>query len=161
MRVVPLCVILGLALCTDIVFGPSTRFGFAYLDAPLLVLLFLAQRDRRPRIYVTLFVIACTRSAFGIDELPLAWLPLALAVETQQLFRLSVHLRDPWRRLPVLAVGLVAAGCFRAYLHSWMPPSMVLQVGLQGAILGTLCGVILFPILDLIAPLLRSHRYPL
>ncbi|MGE3165320.1 MAG: hypothetical protein AB7O52_10485 [Planctomycetota bacterium] len=161
MKIVPLYVMLGLAFLTDMVFSPLLRIGLAQPDVPLLFLVFLAQRDRRPRIYLTLISIACVRSALGPDQLPLAWIPLALAAELQQLFRLSVHLRDPWRRLPVMAIGVGATVCFRAYLQSWLPAGVLVQVGLQSALLGVMLGAVLFPIWDLATPLLRSHRYPL
>ncbi|MFQ5655903.1 MAG: hypothetical protein ACE5GW_14390 [Planctomycetota bacterium] len=158
MRFGALLMLLALSVATGLSLRPLWFRGPATVDPPLLLLLWLALTDRRLRIYVAAGILAALRAHLGLSSLLAALLPLAAAIEAVLLMRRWVHLRDPWRRLPVTGLAASAAILLHHLLLDAPPGTLAIDL-LLGALLSTLSAAILFPILDLVRPLIRSARF--
>ncbi|MEM7166224.1 MAG: hypothetical protein AAF581_12210 [Planctomycetota bacterium] len=161
MKFLPLTALMSLCLLTDLIYRPLWDQRLATPDVPILFILWLASIDRRQRVYSVVIVLGALRSFCSVDTLPMPWLPLIVMVEAQFIFRGWVHLRTPFRRLPVVASTIAIGTALNGYLLTNHYGADLWLTTATAALYSTLAAAIIFPILDFFAPLLRSHRYPM
>ncbi len=161
MKVPALCLLLALAIATDLAYRPFWSSGLATPDPPLLFLLWLAHLDRRRRVHVAVGILAALRFGFGTPPLFNVWLPLAAAVEAVMVARIWLNIRDPWVRLVPVAMGVFVHLVVQRYGYVGGGNDLPWQDVWRGSGYGVLSALILFPILDACKPVLRSYSYPL
>ncbi|MCI0652251.1 MAG: hypothetical protein L0Z55_10255 [Planctomycetes bacterium] len=156
-----LVLVLFLGVATDWVYRPALALGVASIDFPLLVILWLAISDRRPRIHLAVLFVALYRAWDDDVSLLIPWLPLASAAELMLGARTFVHLRSFYARTASLALLSFTAILIEAWMSSFAISFTLARSAAWGGVLASLSALLLFPILDAAKPLLRSVRYPL
>ena len=167
MRLPMMLFLLSLCVLTGILLDPAWQTGWATVDVPLLFLMYLAQLDRKDRLYILGGALALSRGLLGVENLLTAFLPILVAIESQVLLRHWFHVRDPWVRVIVMApffalviiVKWFAAALVQSHLFkTWATLGPTLAWGVLYAVLAS---VLFFPILDCLRPYMRSYRHPL
>lgn len=152
-----LLTVFACAVFTDLFLAPVWQQGLATPDVTALLILWLAHRDSRRRVYLLVALITVLRCGWGIASVWQVALPLAVAVELAQSLRGRLNLRDPYVRSVMACGGLLAHQVVLRLLHegswSWWLPFQLLPA--------LLVLVLFFPFVDLLAPLLRSYRHPM
>jgi hypothetical protein len=152
--------IIALAFATQIVLEPLLGSGPDAVDVPLLVLLWFASLDRWPRVLAVGGAIGLARVLGGVSSVAAVAVPLALAVIWVRAARHTIDPRELGRRAALVAVALTIANLAHR-LRGSTPWAGTLEEGAIGLVLGILCALLLFAILDQTAPLLRSADYPM
>lgn len=149
-----------LASLTQIATAPLLGGGADAVDIPLLVLIWFALVDRWPRIVIVGTSLVILRVAFGASGLPAVAIPLLAAVLWVRFVRRGIDPRDPVRRITIVLSALIVAGLAHRILLS-VPWAGEIDGWATGLVIGTIASVLINPILDLTAPLLRSADYPM
>ena len=160
MRLPTLFLVLALCIATDLAYRQFWYLGVATPDPPLLFVFWLSLMDRRARVHLVLAVLSLLRSWGGLEGVLASWLPMALVAELILLTRRGLFLREPGVRLTALAAAMFLFLTLDGWLNG-RELQEILAWAAVGVLPAALSATILFPILDGVAPLLRSYRYPL
>ena len=154
-----LLVLSGLALLSSSVYAPLLGSAVFVADPAFVLLAWICLVDRWPRILLVSVAIFCFRIGNTIAS-PLEVLgPLISIVLVVRLVRSSISPHDRWRRMFIIIPALLLAGftCRQSMASD-------LEWGFSGffadGALAFIVAAIMFPLLDLTRPLLKSARYP-
>ena len=139
---------------------PLLARGADAVDIPLLVLVWFALIDRLPRVLAIAAAILALRWGLGASSAGAVLVPLLGALLWVRLARSWIDPRDRSRRLAIV-LGAVAVATWLHRLLWSVPWSGTFDAYATGLLLGTLAAALLYPILDLTPPLLRSADYPM
>ncbi len=152
--------LIALATATQISLAPLLAGGADSVDVPLILLLWFAGVDRWSRVVAIGGVIVISRLIGGASAPLPVILPLAAATLWMRFARHGVDPRDPGRRIALVAIALVVASLVQR-LHHASPWNGAIDSWATGVLLGTVAALLLFPVLDLTTPLVRSADYPM
>ncbi len=142
------------SLAPLLVGGPCT------VDFTLLILIWFALIDRVERVTLLLLVVIVLRTIYGVATPVEAALPLISGLIWTRFARRFVDSRDDIRRIVISLGAILIAGLLNSILLSeyWIQD---IDQMVAGVIYSLIAGIMLFPILDELIPLLRSPRFPM
>ena len=159
MRVGWLITLTLLSIFTVGAYRPLVVYSGGIADPALIFLAWLALIDRWPRILLVGTAICLYRSIGGISSVIELVVPVAALILSVRWFRLVLDPYHRWKRFQILIPALLIAFVVQEWLLAGVVPGLFFVV--NGCWLSVLVAALLFPVLDLVTPLLRSARYPL
>ena len=152
-------IILVLTIFTTGAFRPLMVKTAAVADPLLILLVWFALVDRWPRIVVVLSVICIYRLYGGIST-PLEVLaPLLVVLIAVRGLRQLLDPYHPWKRFQIVIPALLLGAVLQEFVLAGNLPTI--SFVFQSCWVVALFVALLFPVLDLTTPLLRSARFPL
>lgn len=159
MKFPALFLLLFLSILTSSTYGPLLGSHLLVADPAMVFLAWVCLADRWPRIVVVAVGLAIYRMSGTIASLLEVIAPLLVLIVTVRLIRMGISPYDRWRRLGIVTLALLAAGSS----SQWLVASH-LGRGVQGffadSLLALIVAAVMFPLLDLTRPMLKSARYP-
>lgn len=160
MRLGWLILLLLLAHLSALAFRPLLGGGADAVDPVLLLLIWFALVDHPRRLLLLLLLVVTSRVLGGVSGVSEALIPLLSALLTTRVLKNWIDPHDHRRRFAVVVPAIAIAHlCHRWLLLSPGDGTPILFLG--GLVVATLSALMLFPILDLATPILRSARYPM
>lgn len=160
MRVGWLLLLLLLAQLTAIAYRPLLGGGVDTVDPVLLLLVWFSLVDHPRRLALLLLLVVTTRVVGGVAGAAEALIPLLAALATTRVLRGWIDPYDPYKRFGVVVPAIAVAHLG----HRWLlmsPAEGGPLLFFGGLLVASLSALMLFPILDLATPILRSARYPM
>ena len=159
MKLPALFLLLFLSLLTSDAYGPLLGPAALVADPALVFLAWISLADRWPRILAVFFGLSVYRLTGSVATPLEVMAPLLTVVLVIRVIRMGISPFDRWRRLGIVTLALLTAGV----LSQWLVASH-LGRGFQGffadGLLALIVAAVLFPLLDLARPMLKSARYP-
>ena len=159
MKLPALFLLLVLSLLTSSAYAPVLGPGLLVADPAMIFLAWVCLGDRWPRIVAVAIGLAIYRLSGTVASLLEVIAPLLALIVTVRLICMGISPFDRWRRLGIVTLALLAAGI----LGQWLVASH-LGRGIQGffadGLLALIVAAVMFPLLDLTRPMLKSARYP-
>ena len=159
MKLPALFLLLVLSLLTSSAYGPLLGSGLLVADPAMIFLAWVCLADRWPRILAVATGLAIYRLSGTVASSWEVVAPLLVLIVTVRLIRMWISPFDRWRRLGIVTLALLAAG----NSSQWLVASH-LGRGVQGvfadSMLALIVAAVMFPLLDLTRPMLKSARYP-
>jgi len=155
-----LAVICLLTVMTSGAYRPLLDSGLGSADPAMILLAWLALIDRIPRVFVAIIFIGVVRIWMGIAEIPETFVPLLAVVFSVRMLRQVLDPYHRWKRFQILIPALLVGVLVQRYM---LTGDLAGTTGLVfwSVLLSVVVAGLLFPILDLMSPLLSSARYPL
>ncbi len=159
MKLPALLLLLFLSILTSDAYAPLLGPAVLVADPALVFLAWICLADRWPRILTVVFGLSIYRLTGSVATPVEVIAPLLVVVLVIRVIRMGISPFDRWRRLGIVTLALLTAGS----LSHWLVASH-LGRGFQGffadGLLALIVAAVLFPLLDLTRPLLKSARYP-